>query len=100
MGTVLLRIKLMPSSPEINLEEERIPTGILEKMEVNIEDFTNAYREITPTAMREVYIEVPTVHWSEVGGLEGVKSELVEAVEWPIKSPEMFKRMESDRQKE
>src|SRR5207253_2472378 len=50
--------------PEMNLEEERVPSGILEKMEVNLEDFMNAYREITPTAMREVYIEVPTVHWS------------------------------------
>src|SRR5206468_11979197 len=55
--------------PEMNLEEERVPSGILEKMEVNLEDFMNAYREITPTAMREVYIEVPTVHWSDVGGL-------------------------------
>ena len=79
--------------PEINLEEERIPPSTLEKMEVMMQDYTNAYREITPTAMREVYIEVPTVHWKEVGGLEGVKSELIEAVEWPIKSPEMYKRM-------
>ncbi|HYU87262.1 MAG TPA: AAA family ATPase, partial [Candidatus Bathyarchaeia archaeon] len=71
--------------PEINLEEERIPTGILEKMEVNVEDFMNAYREITPTAMREVYIEVPSVNWADVGGLTDVKQELQEAVEWPIK---------------
>ena len=79
--------------PEINLEEERIPTGILEKMEVNVEDFTNAYREITPTAMREVYIEVPSVNWADVGGLTEVKQELQEAVEWPIKKPEVFKRV-------
>src|SRR6266480_1673068 len=79
--------------PEINLEEERIPTGILEKMEVNVEDFMNAYREITPTAMREVYIEVPSVNWADVGGLTEVKQELQEAVEWPIKKPEVFKRV-------
>jgi len=79
--------------PEINLEEERVPSGILEKMEVNLEDFMNAYREITPTAMREVYIEVPTVHWSDVGGLIDVKQQLQEAVEWPLKKPEVFKRL-------
>ena len=79
--------------PEINLEEERIPPSVLEKMEVRMEDFINAYKEITPTAMREVYIEVPTVHWSDIGGLEEVKQELKEAVEWPIKNPEIFERM-------
>ncbi|HJX23059.1 MAG TPA: AAA family ATPase, partial [Candidatus Bathyarchaeia archaeon] len=79
--------------PEINLEEERIPPQVLEKMEVRMEDFLGAYKEVTPTAMREVYIEVPTVHWSDIGGLEGVKQELKEAVEWPIKNPEVFKRM-------
>jgi len=79
--------------PEINLEEERIPPSVLEKMEVRMEDFLNAYKEITPTAMREVYIEVPAVRWEEVGGLEDVKEELIEAVEWPLKNPEVFKRM-------
>jgi transitional endoplasmic reticulum ATPase len=79
--------------PQINLEEERIPPEVLEKMEVKMEDFLNAYKEITPTAMREVYVEVPTVHWDEIGGLESVKQELREAVEWPIKQPEIFKRL-------
>jgi transitional endoplasmic reticulum ATPase len=79
--------------PEINLEEERIPPSVLEKMEVRMEDFVNAFKEITPTAMREVYIEVPTIHWTDIGGLEEVKQELKEAVEWPIKNPEIFKRM-------
>jgi transitional endoplasmic reticulum ATPase len=79
--------------PEINLEEERIPPNVLEKMEIRMEDFTNAYKEITPTAMREVYIEVPTVHWDQIGGLEEVKKELREAVEWPMKNPEVFTRM-------
>ena len=79
--------------PEINLEEGTIPPSILEKMVVNMDDFMNAYREVTPTAMREVYVEVPTIHWNDVGGLENVKGELMEAVEWPIKRPEVFKRM-------
>jgi transitional endoplasmic reticulum ATPase len=79
--------------PQINLEEERIPPSVLEKMEVKMEDFTNAYKEVTPTAMREVYIEVPTIHWDDIGGLEEVKQELKEAVEWPIKNPEIFKRL-------
>ncbi|MBN1784864.1 MAG: CDC48 family AAA ATPase [Candidatus Bathyarchaeota archaeon] len=79
--------------PEINLEEERIPPSVLEKMEVRMEDFLAAYREITPTAMREVYIEVPTVRWTEVGGLAEVKEDLKEAVEWPLKNPNVFTRM-------
>jgi transitional endoplasmic reticulum ATPase len=79
--------------PEINLEEGTIPPSILEKMVVNMDDFMNAYREVTPTAMREVYVEVPTTHWKDVGGLENVKGELMEAVEWPIKRPEAFKRI-------
>jgi len=79
--------------PEINLEEERIPPSVLEKMEVRMEDFLNAYREITPTAMREVYIEVPAVHWEEIGGLEEMKEDLRQAVEWPLKNPEVFTRM-------
>jgi transitional endoplasmic reticulum ATPase len=79
--------------PQINLEEERIPPSVLEKMEVKMEDFTNAYKEVTPTAMREVYIEVPTVHWEDIGGLENAKQELKEAVEWPLKNPEIFVRL-------
>ena len=79
--------------PEINLEEERIPSHILEKMDVRLDDFTAAYREVTPTAMREVYVEVPTVRWLDVGGLGDVKQDLQEAVEWPLKKPEVFKRV-------
>jgi transitional endoplasmic reticulum ATPase len=79
--------------PEINLEEESIPPQILEKMEVTMGDFKAAYFEITPTAMREVYIEVPSVRWDDVGGLEEVKDRLMESVEWPIKRPEIFTTM-------
>lgn len=79
--------------PQINLEEERIPPEVLEKMEVKMDDFMSAYKEVTPTAMREVYIEVSTVHWEDAGGLDDVKQHLIEAVEWPLKNPEMFTRL-------
>jgi len=79
--------------PQINLEEERIPPSVLEKMEVKMDDFVNAYKEVTPTAMREVYIEVSTVRWDDIGGLDDVKQHLKEAVEWPIKTPEIFSRL-------
>jgi len=79
--------------PQINLEEERIPPEVLEKMEVTMDDFVNAYKEVTPTAMREVYIEVSTVNWDDIGGLDGVKQHLKEAVEWPLKNPEIFSRL-------
>ena len=79
--------------PEINLEEEKIPTETLDKMDVRLDDFMAAYREITPSAMREVYVEVPTVKWEDIGGLLDVKQELVEAVEWPLKKPDVFKRI-------
>ena len=79
--------------PEINLEEENISPAVLEKMDVRMDDFLNAFKEVTPTAMREVYIETPTVKWDDVGGLEGVKQELIEAVEWPLKNPAVFGRL-------
>jgi transitional endoplasmic reticulum ATPase len=79
--------------PEINLEEEHIPPALLEKMEVNADDFLMAFREITPTAMREVFIEIPSVRWTDVGGLDQVKQSLIESVEWPIKRTEKFEQV-------
>ncbi len=79
--------------PQIDLEEKRIPHEVLDKMEVNSSDILGAFRELTPTAMREVYIEAPNVPWDMVGGLDEVKQKLIEAVEWPLKKPEMFKRL-------
>ncbi len=78
--------------PEIDLEKP-IPVGLLEKMEVTMDDFKNAHRGIEPSAMREFLIEVPKVSWSDIGGLEGAKQQLQEAVEWPLTRPEVFKRM-------
>jgi len=79
--------------PQIDLEDKRIPHEVLDKMEVTNQDILDAFREVTPTAMREVYIEAPNVPWTDVGGLEKVKQSLKEAVEWPLKNPEMFKRL-------
>ncbi|MEM3649413.1 MAG: CDC48 family AAA ATPase [Candidatus Jordarchaeaceae archaeon] len=79
--------------PRIDLDEQTIPTHILETMEVTQEDFINALKEIQPSAIREVLIEVPTVRWEQIGGLEEVKQQLKEAVEWPLKHPEAFTRM-------
>ena len=78
--------------PEIDLEKP-IPVEILEKMEVTMDDFKNAHRGIEPSAMREFLIEVPKVSWSDIGGLQEVKQQLCEAVEWPLTKPEVFKRM-------
>ncbi len=78
--------------PKIDLEQP-IPVKILEEMEVTKEDFANAHRGIEPSAMREFFVEVPQVSWDQVGGLEDVKQNLREAVEWPLTKPEVFKRM-------
>ena len=77
--------------PELKLEEERLSTEILDKLIVTGGDFENAFKEIVPSAMREVYLETPDVKWSEIGGLESVKRELQEAVEWPLKYPDLYK---------
>jgi transitional endoplasmic reticulum ATPase len=79
--------------PQINLEEKRIPHEVLDQMVVNQNDIRDGFREVTPTAMREVYIESPNIPWDAVGGLEGVKDNLREAVEWPLKNPERFARL-------
>lgn len=79
--------------PVLNLEEEKIPPETLDKLVVNHEDFQKALIEVTPSGMREVFIENPDVHWDEVGGLEDVKRELQEAVEWPMKYPGLYVKL-------
>jgi len=78
---------------KIKLDEEEIPREILEKLVVKHEDFMNALKVVRPSAMREVLIETPNVGWDSIGGLDNVKQELNEAVEWPIKYSENFTRM-------
>ena len=80
--------------PDLQMdEEEPIPKTILEKMQITRKDFNEARKLVRPSAMREVLIEVPNVKWGDIGGMEEIKQELIEAVEWPIKSPEAFKRL-------
>ena len=79
--------------PILNLEEEKIPPETLDKLIVNHDDFQKALIEVTPSGMREVFIENPDVKWEEVGGLEDVKRELQEAVEWPMKYPGLYDKL-------
>ena len=80
--------------PDFNLdEEEPISKEVLEKLYVTQKDFKDALKIVRPSAMREVLIETPNVTWEDVGGLDEVKQKLVEAVEWPLKQPQVFERM-------
>jgi len=77
--------------PDIKADEE-IPKEILQKMIVKKSDFKEALKEIQPSALREVFVQVPDIKWSDIGGLEKAKQELKEAVEWPLKYPENFEK--------
>uniref|UniRef100_A0A7C4JKY5 AAA family ATPase n=2 Tax=Staphylothermus marinus TaxID=2280 RepID=A0A7C4JKY5_STAMA len=79
--------------PNIDIDLDNIPQDIYDKIEIKMEDFINAMKRIIPSGLREVYVEVPEVKWSDIGGLEEVKQELREMIEWPLKYPLVFKRM-------
>ena len=79
--------------PELNLEDEKIAPETLDKLIVNGEDYQKALIEVTPSGMREVFIENPDVSWEEIGGLVEVKRELQEAVEWPMKYPGLYEKL-------
>ena len=80
--------------PQMKLdEEEKIPQHLLDKLKIHSSDFTEALKVVRPSAMREVLVETPNVNWDDVGGLEEVKRELREAVEWPIKYQANFKKL-------
>lgn len=76
--------------PDIDLDQDEIAPEILEKMEVQMNDFRLAMRDIEPSALREIYVEIPEVSWDDVGGLEEIKERLKESVEWPLTMPERF----------
>ncbi len=76
--------------PMMDLDEETIPTEVLEKMEVQMNDFREAMKEIEPSALREIYVEIPEISWEQVGGLLEVKERLKESIEWPLTKPEVF----------
>ncbi|MBI4918540.1 CDC48 family AAA ATPase [archaeon] len=80
--------------PDLKLEdEEPVTKELLDKLLVTKEDFKDALKTVRPSALREVLVEVPNVKWERIGGLEGVKQELKEAVEWPLKHPQAFKNL-------
>ncbi len=85
--------------PEIDLDEPTIPKEILDRLVVQKDDFEAALREVSPSAMREILVEVPDVSWQDIGGLEPVKQLLVEAVEWPLRYAESFRRIGIDAPK-
>jgi len=78
--------------PKIDFEMQDIPYDTLMKLEVTMDNFLDAMKEVEPSAIREVFVEVPDVKWSDVGGLEDIKEELKEAVEWPLKYSDLFKK--------
>jgi transitional endoplasmic reticulum ATPase len=82
--------------PDIDFEADSVPASILNKIIVNMNDFQESLKEIEPSALREVLVEVPNVKWTDIGGLKEVKEELQEAVEWPLKYPEFFEHMNTD----
>ncbi|MGE0242529.1 MAG: CDC48 family AAA ATPase [Nitrososphaeraceae archaeon] len=76
--------------PEINLSSESIPLDTLRKIVVRMQDFMDVIKEMEPSAMREVFVEVPDIKWEDIGGLSSIKQELQEAVEWPLKYNQIF----------
>ena len=76
--------------PEINLSSESIPLETLKKIVVRMQDFMDVIKEMEPSAMREVFVEVPDIKWEDIGGLSSIKQELQEAVEWPLKYNQIF----------
>ncbi len=79
--------------PSIDFNEEKLSPEILDQLVVTMRDFLEAYKEITPTALREVEIETPNVTWDDIGGLEDVKQKLIESIEWPIRYAERFEKL-------
>jgi transitional endoplasmic reticulum ATPase len=77
--------------PVLKLGEERLSPEVLDKLVVTMSDFEEALKDVMPSAMREVYLETPDVKWADIGGLDEVKKELQEAVEWPLKFPDLYK---------
>jgi transitional endoplasmic reticulum ATPase len=85
--------------PEIDLDQEKISSEVLQKIQVTSEDFRDALKEVRPSALREVLVQIPDVTWDDVGGLETLKEELREAIEWPIKYKDAFDYVHVDTPK-
>jgi len=78
--------------PQIDFSLARIPYDKLAQITVGMDDFLSAFKEVEPSAIREVFVEIPDVSWQDIGGLESVKEKLKQAVDWPLKFPELFKK--------
>ncbi len=85
--------------PEIDLDSDDVPPEMIDRMVVNADDFKGALREVEPSAMLEVLVELPQITWDQVGGLNSERREVEEAIEWPLVSPEKFERMGIDSPK-
>ena len=81
--------------PDIDVQMAEIPAEILNKIQVELNDFLDAFREMSPSSLREVLVESPNVRWTDIGGLEEAKQELQETVEWPLKYGPLFSHMDS-----
>ena len=77
--------------PTFDFHLEEMSYDILSRLEVTMDDFIEALKDVEPSALREVFIEVPDVRWSDIGDLNEIKQVLTEAVEWPLKHSEIFK---------
>jgi len=80
--------------PEIDLESDEIDADVLNSIQVTEDDFKQALKGIEPSALREVFVEVPDVSWDQVGGLEGTKERLRETIQWPLEYPEVFEELD------
>ncbi len=76
--------------PDIDLDQDKISAELLQKIKITSSDFRDALKEVRPSALREVLVQVPNITWDDVGGLDSLKEELREAIEWPIKHKEAF----------
>ncbi|WP_267162798.1 CDC48 family AAA ATPase [Halovenus salina] len=85
--------------PELDLEEDEIDAETLEGLRVTEQDFKQAMKGIEPSALREVFVEVPDVTWDQVGGLEDTKERLRETIQWPLEYPEVFEQMDMEAAK-
>ncbi len=79
--------------PKIDLDSEMIDPELLEQMKITKADFEEALKEVMPSGIREVFVEIPNVSWEQIGGLEELKQKLIEAVDWPLSHPKIFERM-------
>ncbi len=89
----LRRLRTEMEKKKINIDEDDVPDEILDDLKVTLDDFFEGMKGITPSALREVFVERPNVHWDDVGGLESIKTELRELIELPLHRPEVFEKM-------